>query len=90
MGADREATFVCSLCVYFSPEEIFFFYGQLKGTISDQLLGKEGFGYDSVFIPKGDHGGQTLAQISSWKQNNSHRFVASKHAENFLKNYQHK
>ena len=50
---DRSAYFVCVLCFYLSPEEIFF-EGGCNGSILQQKQGEAGFGYDPVFLPEGD------------------------------------
>ncbi len=81
----RSAGFVCVLCFYLSPEEIFFFEGRLKGTIGFEQLGEEGFGYDPVFLPSKVEDGKSLAQVPDWKQRNSHRALACQSALNFFK-----
>lgn len=81
----REASFSCVLCVYFSDKEIFYFEGRMAGSIGYTYRGTEGFGYDPVFIPadKTDEG-LTVAELSEWKQKNSHRAVATSFAQKFL------
>lgn len=85
-GSDREAYFVCYLCFYLSDEEIFFFEGRVHGVIAQQQSGKDGFGYDPVFLPSGK-GGKSLAELPEWKMSNSHRAKASLSAINFFKEY---
>lgn len=83
---EREAYFVCVLCFYLADDEVFYFEGRLKGKISYQIEGKEGFGYDPIFIPEGsDREGMTVATMPEWKQKNSHRAVACRHAQKFFK-----
>ena len=82
---ERNAHFICFLCLYLSPEEIFFFEGRMEGYISHQYCGKNGFGYDPVFIPLHRKGEETLAEIPEWKQRYSHRAKAARLAQNFLK-----
>jgi XTP/dITP diphosphohydrolase len=82
---ERSATFVCVLCFYFSEEEVFFFEGRLGGSIASLETGAEGFGYDPVFIPEKVEGDESLAQLSDWKQKNSHRALACQSALKFFK-----
>ncbi len=80
---DRKAYFVCYLCFYNGPEEIFFFEGRVHGTIGEEIKGSEGFGYDPIFLPDGQ-GGKSMAQVSEWKMKNSHRAKACSGAVNFF------
>jgi len=76
---DRKAYFVCVLCFYLNPNEIFFFEGRLNGSISKEIKGDKGFGYDPVFIPEEFVGSSevlTLAMIPDYKSKNSHRVKA--------------
>ena len=84
---NRNAYFVCVLCVYFGQNEFFFFEGRMSGKISCEYLGNSGFGYDPVFIPLKHEGDHTLAEIPKWKQLNSHRASACKDAVNFFEHY---
>ncbi|MCK9225016.1 MAG: RdgB/HAM1 family non-canonical purine NTP pyrophosphatase [Candidatus Muirbacterium halophilum] len=73
--SDRKAKFVCVVCLYLSPEEIFLFTGEVYGIILEKCIGLNGFGYDPVFyLP--DYK-LTMAQISSEQKNRiSHRSLA--------------
>ena len=51
---NRSATFVCSLSYKNERGKITTVQGNLKGTISNKITGKKGFGYDPIFIPKGE------------------------------------
>ena len=76
---DRKAYFVCVLCFYINPEEVFFFEGRLNGAISLEIKGEGGFGYDPVFIPEeflGTPESPTLAMMPEYKSKNSHRVKA--------------
>lgn len=84
-GEKRAAYFVCYLCFYLSPEEIYSFEGRVHGHIGREIKGHDGFGYDPIFEPTGQ-GGQSMAQVSEWKMNNSHRAKACKEAVIFFKN----
>jgi XTP/dITP diphosphohydrolase len=79
---DRSAYFVCVLCVYLNPQEIYFFEGRVHGKIGDEYRGEHGFGYDPIFIP--DSQNKTLAELPEWKNLNSHRAKASLEMQNFF------
>lgn len=87
-GEGRSAYFVCVLCFYFSPDEIFFFEGRVTGQIGAQYKGEHGFGYDPVFIPEKHDGEASMAELPEWKQLNSHRASACKKASSFFKSGQ--
>lgn len=80
---DRKAYFVCVLCFYLSPNEVFFFEGRLNGEIGLEARGDGGFGYDPIFYPEGKEE-QSLAELNEWKQKNSHRAKACREASNFF------
>ncbi len=82
---DRSAYFICVLCFYFSEDEYYFFEGRVHGGIGTEYRGEHGFGYDPVFIPEGLDGVKTLAELPEWKNLNSHRSKASKHAQTFFR-----
>ncbi len=84
---DRKAHFICVLCFYINPNEIFFFEGRLSGSIAREIKGDKGFGYDPVFIPEEFVGSSevlTLAMIPDYKAKNSHRVKALNLAKQFL------
>ena len=83
--SNRRAYFICYLCFYLSPQEIFFFEGRLNGTIAHHYRGHHGFGYDPVFIPDGVENECTLAECPEWKDQNSHRAQACHAAKCFFK-----
>ncbi len=59
------------------------FEGILKGTISKEIIGSNGFGYDPIFIPNGSS--TTLGEFkSSMKNMISHRSIAVNKLINFL------
>lgn len=80
---ERGAQFICVLCFYFSPEEIYFFEGRMKGEIAQNISGEGGFGYDPVFIPEGQT--KSVASLPEWKKEFSHRARAVKNALSFFK-----
>ena len=74
---NRSATFVCSLSYKDEKGKITTVQGNLKGTISNKIIGKKGFGYDPIFIPKGKK--ITFGQMSKIKKiKMDHRFLAYK------------
>ena len=58
--------------------------GKLKGNISTKILGKNGFGYDSIFIPLNKK--ITFGQMSKLKKiKMDHRFLAFQKLKNKIK-----
>lgn len=63
------------------------FEGVANGVITKEFIGNDGFGYDPVFIPEGEH--RTFAEMSMEEKNLiSHRGKAIKKLHDFLKNSQ--
>ena len=72
---DRTAYFVCNLSLKQPNKKIINVEGKVYGTISTKVLGKNGFGYDPIFIPKNKK--LTFGQISKKRKLKiDHRFVA--------------
>jgi len=72
-----KAKFVCSLTLYLSTKKKFNTIGEIHGQISNKILGKNGFGYDSIFIPNGYN--ITFGQMGKRKKIlMDHRYVAFK------------
>jgi XTP/dITP diphosphohydrolase len=70
-----KAKFICSLTICFDLKKIVSTTGVIHGKISNKIVGKNGFGYDSIFIPKGHS--QTFGQMAKKrKMLIDHRFVA--------------
>ena len=83
---NHSAYFVCVLCFYSGPDEVYFFEGRVHGSIGSELKGEHGFGYDPVFIPeRKEEDGKSLAELPEWKNEFSHRAKASQAALNFFK-----
>lgn len=60
------------------------FEGEVKGTITTEMRGENGFGYDPVFIPEGEN--RTFGEMSlEEKGKMSHRIRALKKFVDFLK-----
>ncbi|NVJ64039.1 MAG: RdgB/HAM1 family non-canonical purine NTP pyrophosphatase [Flavobacteriaceae bacterium] len=73
--ADRSAHFKTVISLV-TEKENYLFSGEIHGTITEQPIGENGFGYDPVFIPEGFD--QTFAQLdSSIKNKISHRAKAT-------------
>ena len=74
---DRSATFVCSLSYKDERGKITTVQGNLKGSISNKITGKKGFGYDPIFVPKGQK--ITFGEMSKIKKvQMDHRLLAYK------------
>lgn len=74
---DRRARYVCELVAVGPGGEERRATGILEGTIADEPRGREGFGYDPIFVPEGHR--QTVAELgNSWKAQNSHRARAAR------------
>ena len=85
-ATERQAYFVCVLCFYLSPEEIYFFEGRVHGEIGHELRGEKGFGYDPIFIPeRKENDGKSLAELPDWKNLFSHRAKAVQASLEFFK-----
>ena len=50
---NTKAKFVCSLTLHISPKKKITTIGVIHGNISSKILGKNGFGYDPIFVPNG-------------------------------------
>jgi XTP/dITP diphosphohydrolase len=73
---DRHARYVCELVALTPAGEEFRGTGVLEGRIVDEARGSEGFGYDPIFVPKGET--STVAELGNdWKRGNSHRARAA-------------
>tara|TARA_B100000902_G_scaffold349897_1_gene358804 strand:+ start:878 stop:1456 length:579 start_codon:yes stop_codon:yes gene_type:complete len=81
---NRTATFVCSLSYRSRLGIKATVIGKIKGTISNKIIGKKGFGYDPIFIPYGEK--QTFGQMSKSKKiRMDHRFIAFKKLKKKIK-----
>jgi len=78
----REAYFVTVLCLFCDEREEYF-EGRVYGEIACKPSGIRGFGYDSIFIPKGY--GISFAEMSTEQKNKiSHRAEALKKLLSYL------
>jgi len=48
-----KARFICALTIYGPNQKTINSIGKIEGHISNSMRGKNGFGYDPIFIPKG-------------------------------------
>ena len=72
---DSTARFICCLTLFCSDEKFFSSKGIVEGKISSTKKGKNGFGYDPIFIPNGykDTFGEMKPKL---KMSMDHRFKA--------------
>lgn len=82
---NRKATFRTTISLIFNDEE-YLFEGSVKGTIGMARKGRNGFGYDPVFIPDGFD--QTFGEMEdSLKASMSHRAEAVGKLVQFLSGF---
>ena len=75
--ASRKARYVCELVAISPAGDEVRGTGILEGRIADEPRGREGFGFDPVFIPEGEE--HTVAELGNdWKADHSHRARAAK------------
>jgi XTP/dITP diphosphohydrolase len=78
-----KARFICALSICYLDKKIASVSGKVEGYISTKPKGKNGFGYDPIFIPKNKK--KTFAEMSSLqKYKIDHRFAAFKKIKKFL------
>ena len=78
-----KARFICALSLSFLDKKIASVSGKVEGYISDKPKGKNGFGYDPIFIPKNKK--KTFGQMKPFeKYKIDHRFIAFKKIKKFL------
>ncbi len=76
-GRDRRARYVCELVALSPDGREVRGTGVLEGTIAHEAAGSEGFGFDPVFVPKGEM--RTVAELGDvWKAGHSHRALAAR------------
>ncbi len=74
---NKDAYFVCALCIAFPSGRIITSVQRLKGKISPKIKGTKGFGYDSIFIPHKKK--ITFGQMNRLKKMKiDHRYLAFK------------
>ncbi len=81
----RTAKLVCTMTLISPDGNESVFTGSLEGEISKDMRGSSGFGYDPIFIPKGET--RTLGEMNASEKNKiSHRSQALAQVINHLKN----
>jgi len=82
----RNARFVCAMVLYGPGEITFKTEGYCEGKISFEPRGKNGFGYDPIFLPKEYNYEKSMAEISEEEKNKiSHRKKALDNIKLILK-----
>ena len=83
---NRKAQFRCVIAMIFPDGTEQLTHGVVKGTLTHELRGDSGFGYDPLFIPNGYK--QTFAELGhKTKYEISHRGKALVNASNYIKQY---
>ena len=78
-----KARFICALSICYLDKKIASVLGKVEGYISPKSKGKNGFGYDPIFIPKNRR--KTFGEMSSiQKYKIDHRSVAFNKIRKFL------
>ena len=78
-----KARFICALSICYLNKKITSALGKVEGHISAKPKGKNGFGYDPIFIPKNRR--KTFGEMSSLqKYKIDHRINAFKKIKRFL------
>ena len=78
-----KARFVCALSICYLDKIIASVSGKIEGTISTYPKGRNGFGYDPIFIPKNKK--KTFGEMKpSIKYKIDHRSIAFKKIRKFL------
>jgi XTP/dITP diphosphohydrolase len=78
-----KARFICALTIYWPNGKIVKSEGKIEGLVSQKKKGKNGFGYDPIFIPLKNK--LTFGQMSpSRKYKIDHRFKAFKKIKRFF------
>lgn len=82
----RAAQFESVICFYVNAAEYYFFKGICSGKIIKEKRGRNGFGYDPVFVPDGMN--KTFAELPDDQKNDiSHRGIALKKFKSFSDSY---
>ena len=77
------ARFVCCLTLFWPDEKIYSSKGIVEGKISTEKRGKNGFGYDPIFIPNGYN--KTFGEMETkTKMTIDHRSKAYSHIKKFF------
>tara|TARA_B100000780_G_scaffold31447_1_gene19907 strand:+ start:433 stop:1035 length:603 start_codon:yes stop_codon:yes gene_type:complete len=78
-----KARFICALTIYHENKKVINSIGKIEGYISPLMKGKNGFGYDPIFIPSGKK--ITFGEMKpSLKYKIDHRFKAFRKIKKFF------
>ena len=78
-----KARFICALTIYGHNQKPINSIGKIEGYISNSMKGKNGFGYDPIFIPKGEK--LTFGEMKRIKKYKiDHRFKAYQKIKKFF------
>ena len=78
-----KARFICALSISYLNKKVACVLGKVEGHISSEPKGKNGFGYDPIFIPLRNK--KTFGEMKSLqKYNMDHRYYAFKKIRKFL------
>jgi XTP/dITP diphosphohydrolase len=81
--SDRGAFFTTVLCLVGLRDTPIYIEGRVNGVILSEPQGRDGFGYDPLFCPEGDH--RSFAEMSALEKNAmSHRGRAFQSLMEFL------
>ena len=85
-GKERAASFHSTIAVYRQGKKVAVFEGVVRGHITDEPRGRNGFGYDPLFVPLGCK--KTYAEMNQAEKNLvSHRGRALRRTKVFLARY---
>jgi XTP/dITP diphosphohydrolase len=80
----RTARFVCNIALALPEGKVRVLEGIVEGRIASEMRGKNGFGYDAIFVPRGHK--RTFAQMKPAMKNRlSHRARALKKLKALLR-----
>ena len=78
-----KARFICALSISYKNKNLVCVVGKVEGKISDKVKGKNGFGYDPIFIPINEK--KTFGRMSFLKKYRmDHRFKAFRKIKKFF------
>ena len=81
--SDNEAKFICCMTLFWPNGKNYLSKGISRGKISSTKKGKNGFGYDPIFIPDGYN--QTFSEMEpKLKMSVDHRFKAFRKIRKFF------
>ena len=84
--SSRKAFFCCALSIYFPDNNYRVFEGKKYGHVQFPPLGKNGFGYDPIFVPIGYK--KTFGEMNfDYKERISHRSIAFKKMKTYLERF---